>query len=265
MAKIHPTAIVDPSAKLADDVEVGPYCVIEHDTEIGRGTRLIAQCHIGAYATLGANNVVYPFASIGTDPEDYGFEGGGSYTKIGDNNRFREGVTVNRGTHEGTVTTIGSGCFMMANTHVSHNCTIGNGVVMVPYSGCAGYCTVGDKCLISGLSGMHQFCRMGRMAVLSGGSQISMDLAPFMIGDGRNGGVRGFNIVGMKRNGFSKETIRAVKDLYDIFFRHGLSMSNAIAKAEAEVPQLPEVIEFLDFIKSTKRGILTGDRGGRRA
>ena len=195
MAKIHPTAIVDPSAKLADDVEVGPYCVIEHDTEIGQGTRLIAQCHIGAYATLGANNVVYPFASIGTDPEDYGFEGGVSYTKIGDNNRFREGVTVNRGTHEGTVTTIGSGCFMMANTHVSHNCTIGNGVVMVPYSGCAGYCTVGDKCLISGLSGMHQFCRMGRMAVLSGGSQISMDLAPFMIGDGRNGGVRGFNIV----------------------------------------------------------------------
>ena len=103
------------------------------------------------------------------------------------------------------------------------------------------------------------------MAVLSGGSVISMDLAPFMIGDGRNGGVRGFNIVGMRRNGFPADTIRAVKNLYDIFFRHNLSMKNAIEKAESELPQIPEVIEFLDFIKSSKRGILTGDRGARRA
>ncbi len=266
MAKIHPTAIIDPSAQLADDAEVGPYCIIEEDVVIGAGTRLIAQCHIGAHTTLGSGNTVYPFASLGTDPEDYSYKNEVSYTRIGSNNRFREGVTVNRGTMPGSTTVIGDGCFMMANTHVSHNCTIGNAVVMVPYSGVAGHCTVGNNCLISGLSGMHQFCRMGRLAVLSGGSQISMDLAPFMIGDGRNGGVRGFNIVGMRRNGFTPETIRAVKDLYDIFFRHGLNMKNAIEKAEAEVEKFPEVIEFLDFIKTpSKRGILTGDRGGRRA
>ena len=154
---------------------------------------------------------------------------------------------------------------MMANTHVSHNCQIGDRVIFVPYSGVAGYCEVGNNCLISGLSGMHQFCRMGRMAVLSGGSQISMDLPPFMIGDGRNGGVRGFNIVGMRRNGFTPETIRAIKDVYDIFFRQGLNTTNAIAKVLAEVPQLPEVTEFLDFVRSSKRGILPGDHHGRRA
>ncbi len=265
MPKIHPSSFVDPTAQLADDVEVGPLCVVEHDAVIGPGCKLISQCHVGAYTTLGSNNTLYPFSAIGGDPEDYSFSGEPSYAKIGDGNRFREGVTVNRGTKPGTSTVIGNGCFLMANTHISHNCIVGNNVIFVPYSGAAGYCVIGDKCLISGLSGMHQFCRMGRMAVLSGGSTISMDLPPFMIGDGRNGGVRGFNIVGMKRNGFSPETVRAIKDIYQIFFREGLNTKNATAKVEAEVPQLPEVVEFLDFVKASKRGILTGDRQGRRA
>ena len=266
MAKIHPTAIIDPTAVIPDDVEIGPYAVIENNVELGSGCKLHGQCRIGAYTKIGAGNEIYAFASIGTDPEDYSYDRTQiSYTQIGDGNRFREGCTVNRGTMPGSITTIGSGGFFMANTHVSHNCVVGNKVVMVPYSGIAGHCHVGDNCLISGLSGMHQFCRMGRMAVLSGGSQISMDLPPFMIGDGRNGGVRGFNIVGMRRNGFSPETIRAIKDVYNIFFRLGLNVSNAIAKVETEVPQLPEVVEFLDFVKASKRGILTGDHGGRRA
>ena len=265
MPQIHPTAIIDPSAKLADNVIVGPYVVIEHDVEIGEGTRLIGQCRIGAYTSMGKNNIGHPFAAIGTEPEDYAFDNIVSYTKIGDNNQFREGVTINRGTHENTITKIGDGCFMMANTHVAHNCQLGNKVIMVPFSGLAGYCEIGDNCLISGLSGMHQFCRMGRMAVLSGGSQISMDLPPFMIGDGRNGGVRGFNIVGMRRNGFKPETIRAIKDIYNIFFRSGLNTTNAIEKVEAEIEQLPEVVEFLEFVKASKRGILSGDHHGRRA
>ena len=265
MPQIHPTAIVDPSAKLAEGVIVGPYSVIEHDVEIGEGTHLIGQCRIGAYTRMGKNNVVHPFAAVGTEPEDYAFQDIVSHTWIGDNNRFREGVTINRGTHEGTVTKIGNGCFMMASTHVAHNCQLGDNVIMVPFSGLAGYCEIGDKCLISGLSGMHQFCRMGRMAVLSGGSQISMDLPPFMIGDGRNGGVRGFNIVGMRRNGFTPEMIRAIKNVYNIFFRSGLNTTNAIAKVEAEIEQIPEVVEFLEFVKSSKRGILTGDHHGRRA
>ena len=267
MQKIHPTAIIGNNVKLGDNVEIGPYCVIGDNVEIGNNCKLISQCHIGDHTTIGDNNIFYPFASIGTDPEDYAYDPaqGPSYTRIGNNNKFRENVTINRGTHAGTETVIGDGCFFMANTHVAHNCVLGNGVIMVPFSGLAGYCEIGDKCLISGLSGMHQFCRMGRMAVLSGGSTISMDLPPFMIGDGRNGGVRGFNIVGMRRSGFSPETIRAIKDLYDIFFRHGLNMPNAIAKAKAEVPDLPEVREFITFIETSKRGVLPGNHHGRRA
>ncbi len=267
MAKIHPTAVIGSDVSLGEGVEIGPYCVIEDHVAIGDNCRLIAHCFVASYTTMGSGNVLYPFASIGTDPEDYAYDPaqGPSYTKIGNDNKFREGVTVNRGTHAGTTTVIGDGCFLMANVHISHNCILGNGCIFVPMAGIAGYCEVGDKCLISGLSGAHQFCRIGRMAVLSGGSTISMDLPPFMIGDGRNGGVRGFNIVGMRRNGFSPETIRAIKDVYNIFFRHGLNVTNAIKKVEEEVPQLPEVVEFLDFVKSSKRGILSGNHHGRRA
>ncbi|MBO4647747.1 MAG: acyl-ACP--UDP-N-acetylglucosamine O-acyltransferase [Lentisphaeria bacterium] len=266
MAKIHPTAVVSPDARLADSVEVGPYSVIEEDVEIGAGTRLFGQCRIGAHTTMGENNLVYPFAAIGTDPEDYAYDPSQvSYTRIGSGNRFREGVTVNRGTMPGSVTTVGDGCFLMANSHVAHNCQVGSKVILVTQCAIAGHCQIGDSCLISGLAGIHQFCRVGRMAVLSGGSAISMDLPPFMIGDGRNGGIRGFNIVGLRRNNFPAETIHAIKKLYDIFFRHDLNMKNAIAQAEAELPQLPEVKEFLDFVQSSKRGILNGHRGSRRA
>ncbi len=267
MANIHPTAIIGDDVKLGENVVVGPYVTIGNHVSIGDGTVLMTKCHIDDYTTMGAGNRVYPFASIGTDPEDYAYDPsqGASFTRIGDGNRFREGVTVNRGTHAGTETVIGNGCFLMANVHISHNCVLGDNIVMVPFSGVAGYCRIGDRCLVSGLSGMHQFCRMGRLAVLSGGSTISMDLPPFMIGDGRNGGVRGFNKVGLKRAGFPDATIRVIRNLYDIFFRRGLNVTNAIKEAEATQPAIPEVAEFLEFVRSSKRGILSGDHHGRRA
>lgn len=259
MAKIHPTAIVSPDAKLADSVEVGPYTIIEEDVTIGAGTVLLGQCRIGAHTTMGENNVVYQLASIGTDPQDYAYDPTKpSYTRIGSNNRFREGVTVNRGTKEGTETVIGDGCFLMANAHVGHNCKVGNNVIMVVNACLGGYSQIGDKVLLSGQTAVHQFCRVGRMAVLSGVSAISMDLPPFMIAIGRNEGIHGFNIVGMRRNGFSKETIRAIKDVYDICFRQHLSMSNALKKVREEVPLFPEVQEFIDFVESSERGVLPG-------
>ena len=265
--KIHPTAVIGEDVQLGEDVEIGPYCVVEDHVRIGDGSHLISQCHVASYTTMGKRNVLYPFAAIGTDPEDYAYDPvqGPSFTRIGDDNKFREGVTVNRGTHAGTETVIGSGCFMMCNTHVAHNCVLGDNVILVLGSGLGGYCEVGDRALISGVSAVHQFCRVGRLAVLSGGSAISVDLPPFMIGDGRNGGVRGFNIVGMRRCGFSRETIRTIKDLYDIFFRHGLNMTNAIAKAQAELPQIPEVLEFIKFVQDSKRGVLSGDHHGKRS
>ena len=258
---------IGSNVTLGEKVRVGVQAELEDHVQIGSGTVLQSQCFIGAYTSMGENNNVYPFASIGTDPEDYAYDADQepSFTRIGSHNKFREGVTVNRGTHPGTTTVIGDGCFLMAQAHVAHNCELGNGVIMVPFSGIAGYCQIGDRCLISGLSGIHQFCRMGRFAVLSGGSTISVDLPPFMIGDGRNGGVRGFNLVGLRRANFPPETIKAIKKVYDIFFRQNLNVKNAIARVEQEVPQIPEVVEFLDFVKSSKRGILSGDRHGRRS
>ncbi len=266
MAKIHPSAIVDPKAVLADDVEIGPYCIVGPDVQLGSGCKLISQCNVVGHTIMGKNNTVHPFASIGGPPQDHAFdESIVSWIKIGDNNIFREGVTINPGTGEGTETVIGNGCFMLAYTHVAHNCKVGDNVVMVNLAGVAGYVEVGDNCLISGQSGIHQFCRMGRFAVLSGGSQVSLDIPPFMIADGRNGGIRGINLVGLRRGGFPKETIRALKNAYSIMFRSELNTKNALQKVKDEVPQLPEVLELIEFFETTQRGVLQGKGASRRS
>jgi UDP-N-acetylglucosamine acyltransferase len=265
MPEIHATAIVDPKAQIADNVEIGPYCIVGPDVKIGSGTKLIAQCHITGQTTLGENNTVYPFAALGTQAEDYDFKGGNTYLRIGDNNIFREGVTVNSGTKDGSETVIGNGCFLMANVHVAHNCILGNKVIMVVNAGISGYVQVGDNALLSGLTGIHQFCRIGRFCVLSGGSIVSLDVPPFMIADGRNGALRGINIVGLKRNNFSPDTIRAIKNIYKIFCRSGLNTKNALEKIRADLPAIPEVEEFIQFVESSERGVLKSNSPGRRA
>lgn len=264
MPKIHSTSIVSPSAVIAEDVEIGPFCVIDEHVKIGPGCRLGSHCVVTGHTTLGANNRLYTGAVLGSDGEDLKVDNTITTLEIGDNNTFREYVTVNRGTYVTGKTVIGNHCFMMAYTHVAHDCRIGNGVIFVDYSGVAGHVHVGDKCLISGLSGVHQFCRIGRFAVLSGGSTISMDLPPFMIGEGRNGAIKTINVVGLKRANFPKETIQALRDVCKIFFKGGLNVPNALAKIADEVPPLPEVQEFVDFVKSSKRGVLHGRDVGRR-
>ncbi|MFZ2656391.1 MAG: acyl-ACP--UDP-N-acetylglucosamine O-acyltransferase [Victivallales bacterium] len=262
MPKIHQTAIVDPKAKIADDVEIGPYCIVGPDVTIGAGSKLIAHCYVGGYTVMGTNNAVYPFACIGTNPQDYNFKGGVSYTNIGNNNFIREYVTIQPGTQPETVTTVGSNCLFMANSHIAHNCVIGDRVILVNCATLGGYVNIGNNCLISAQTGIHQFCRVGRFAVLSGCSAISMDLPPFMICSGRNGAILGINIVGFRRNGFSKETIEAIRDVYQIFFRGKLTIPNAIEKIKSDVPDLPEVREFIEFVQTSKRGVLRfGDIG----
>ena len=256
MPKIHPSAVVDPKAKIADDVEIGAHCVVGPDVTLGAGCKLIAQCFVGGYTTMGKGNMVFPFVSIGTAPQDYGYKGGISYTKIGDNNYFREGVTVQPGTQPETDTVIGNRCLLMANSHVAHNCVLGDNVILVNCATLGGYVNVGNNCLISAITAIHQFCRIGRFAVLSGCSAISKDLPPFMICSGRNGAILGINIVGLRRGGFSKECIEALRDVYQIFFRSKLSIPNALEKINAEVPQLPEIKDFIEFVTSSKRGVL---------
>ncbi len=258
MAKIHPTAIVDPKAELADDVEIGAYCIVGPDVKMGAGNVMHSHSIVTGRTTLGAGNQIHSFVKLGGPPQDLGFVPGTvSYLKIGDNNVFREGFTANVGTKPDTETVIGNNCMMMINTHVAHNCRIGNRVIMVNCSLAAGYVEIGDYCLISGIAAIHQFCRVGRLAVLSGCSAISVDLPPFMIGHGRNGPVQGVNLVGLQRNGFSDETIRALKNVYKIFFRGKSTVKAAIETIKKELPQIPEVVEFIDFVESTKRGVLS--------
>lgn len=256
MTNIHPTAVVDPKAKIGENVEIGPLCVVGPNVEIGAETKLIAQCYIDGHTTLGKNNTVYPTACLGAQPQDYGFKGGISYLKIGDNNSFREGFTAHVGTEEGTSTVIGNDGYFMANSHVAHNCIIGNHVIMVNSAVVAGYVTVGDNALLSGLTAVHQFGKVGRFAVLSGGTAISQDLPPFMICAERNKSIRNINIIGLRRNGFSKETISAIKKMFKIFYRSELNTSDAIAKIRVEVELFPEVEEFIEFVETSKRGVI---------
>lgn len=263
MPKIHPTAVVESGAEIADDVEIGPLCYVGPHVKLGSGCKLISQCNITGRTTIGKNNRFFAFASIGTEAEDVSIESDDTYLRIGDNNIFREGVTVNTGTKPGTETVIGNNCFLMANAHVAHNCVIGNNVILIVAAGLAGYVTVGDRALISGLSAVHQFCRVGRLSIISGGSALSKDVPPFMMAEGRNGGVKMVNVIGLQRAGFSPETIRALRNVHKIYFRSGLNATNAIAKIRAEVPAIPEVEEFIEFCQTSKRGVLMGGSGGR--
>ncbi|MDD5697850.1 MAG: acyl-ACP--UDP-N-acetylglucosamine O-acyltransferase [Victivallaceae bacterium] len=258
MAKIHPTAIVAPGAVIADSVEIGALCYVGPHVKIGEGCKLLAQCNVDGHATLGENNTVFPFAAVGQDAQDLSFAGGETYLEIGNGNTFREGVTVHCGTKPGTKTTIGNNCYFMNHAHVAHNCVLGDNIIMVNGSGVAGYTQVGDRVVLSAYSGIHQFCRVGRLAMLSACSVFSQDIAPFVIAEGRMGKIRGINVIGCKRAGMSDETIRVLRGLFKIFFRSGMNAANAVAKIKAELPQLPEVMEFLAFLEASPRGVHQG-------
>lgn len=266
MAKIHPSSIVEAGAVLADDVEVGPLCYVGPNVKIGAGTKLIGQCRVDGYTEIGCNNIIYPFASLGMNAQDVHVEEGKkTYLKVGDNNIFRENFTAHSGTMPDTTTVIGNNCMFMACTHVAHNCVVGNHVIMVNSAGLAGYCEIGDHAIISGLSGLHQFCRVGRYAIISGGSAFSQDVPPFMMAEGRNGGVKMINLVGLKRAGFSEESIRVIKDLFKIYYLRGLSPRNALEAVKTQLPQTDEVKEFIAFCESSKRGVLPPRIAGKRA
>ncbi len=258
MSTIHSTAIIDSKAEIADGVVIGPYCIIGPDVKIGKGTVLDPHSILKGHTWIGENNHIHSNVVLGDDPQDLGYQKGTvSYLKIGNNNVLREGFTANVGTKPDSETIIGNNNFMMTGTHIAHNCKIGNRVIMANCSLAAGYVEINDGCLISGIAAIHQFCRVGRFAVLSGCSAISVDLPPFMIGHGRNGPVQGVNIIGLQRNGFSNETIRTIKDVYKIFFRGNSTIKSSIEKIKADLPMIPEVKEFVDFVESSKRGVLS--------
>lgn len=252
---IHPTAIVHPKAQIADDCEIGPYCVIGEHVSLGAGCRLHSHVVIDGYTTLGARNEIFPFASIGLKTQDLKWRGGLTRTEIGDENTFREYVTVHSATGEGEVTRIGSRNHILAYCHIAHNVTLGNHVIMSNVATLAGHVVVEDHAVIGGLAAVHQFCRIGRMAMIGGCSKVVQDVPPFMMADGNPAVTRTINKVGLERNGVSAEAQAALKQCFKLLFRDGLTIPNALARIEQEVPPLPEVRHLIEFVRASERGI----------
>ncbi len=258
MPEIHPSAVVDPNAQIADDVKIGPFCVVGPNVKIGAGTELISQCSVLGRTTIGKNNKIFPTSVIGAEPQDYNYKEIVSYVKIGNGNVFREGSTVNAGAKENSETIIGNDGLFMINSHVAHDCQIGNNVILVNGSLIAGHVHLADGVIISGASCIHQFCRVGRLAFLSGVSAITMDLPPFMIASERNK-VSSVNLIGLKRSGASRDGIRAVKDIFKIFYKSDLNVTTAIEKIKSDVLDVPEKQEFIDFVQGSERGVLSSN------
>jgi len=260
MSKIHPTSVVMDGAVIGDGVEIGPLCYVGPNVKIGAGTRLISHCNVDGYTTLGENNVLHPFAALGQPAQDHSVvPGEATYLNIGDNNIFREGCAIHTGTAPGSATTIGNNNMFMNGSHVAHNCKVGNNVHYISLAVTGGYAEVQDNAILSGLVAIHQFCRVGRFAIISGCSAFSQDVPPFMMAEGRNGGVKMINKIGLQRAGFDAETINVIKHIYRIYYRSNLIPSNAIEKIKTDLPQIPEVLEFLEFCANSKKGVVPGN------
>ncbi len=252
---IHPSAVIHPQAQIAPDCEIGPYCVLGEHVVLGSGCRLHSHVVIDGHTRLGKGNQIYPFASIGLRTQDLKWQGGITRTEIGDDNTFRESVTINSATEEGAATIIGSKNHILAYSHVAHNVQLGNGVIMSNVATLAGHVVVEDFAVIGGLAAIHQFCRIGTMSIIGGCSKVVQDVPPYMLVDGNPGETRTINKVGMERNGVSEEAQAAVRQAFKILFRERLTVSNALARIEAELPPLSEIKHLVEFFRSSQRGV----------
>ena len=253
---IHSTAIVDPKAEIAPDVEIGPYSVIKNDVVISSGTVIGPHVVIEPYVNIGPDCQIFQYAAIGAIPQSLKFNGEKSYVKIGRETVIREFATIHRGTgFGGGITEIGERCFIMAYAHVAHDCRIGREVVLANNATLGGHITIDDHATLGGLVAVHQFVHIGGYAFISGLSGVPKDVPPYVIAAGPRIKLHGLNIVGLKRHGFSDSTISLLKKTYRLIFRIGLTLTEAIARVRAEVDQVPEVVNFIDFITSSQRGI----------
>lgn len=256
---IHSTAVIHPKAQIAPDVSVGPYTIIEEGVSVGAGTEIGPFVHLLGKTTIGNRCHIHARVSIGDVPQDISYKGAWTGCEIGDETVVREGVTIHRGSQEGTTTVVGQRCILMVNCHVGHNCQIGNDVWLVNGALLAGHVEVGDKAVISGNTGVHQFCRIGRLAMISGMSKITRDIPPFFMAH-MDGSCIGLNIVGLRRAGFSPEERAELKAAYKIIFRQVISAAKAADELEKFVVTAPakQLIEFLRV--RSKRGITSGPR-----
>jgi UDP-N-acetylglucosamine acyltransferase len=252
---IHSTAVVHPKAQIGAECEIGPYCLVGEHVVLGPRCRLVAHVVVDGHTKLGEGNEIFPFASIGLKTQDLKWKGGVTRLEIGDNNTFRESVTVNSATSDGEVTSVGSNNHILAYSHIAHNVKLGNYVIMSNVATLAGHVTVEDYAVVGGLAAIHQFCRIGKMSMIGGCAKVVQDVPPFMIVDGNPGETRTVNKVGLERNGVTEATQAALRQAYKILFRDGLTISNALTRIEQELPALPEVEYLVQFVRTSERGI----------
>jgi UDP-N-acetylglucosamine acyltransferase len=253
---IHPTAMISDTAKIGNDVTIGPYAIIGQDVTIGDGTVIGPHAIIDRYVEIGKQCQIFQFASVGAIPQSLKFNGEVTWTKIGDRCIIREFVTINRGTEEGGgLTQIGDECLLMAYVHIAHDCFLGHNVVMANNATLAGHIIIGNYSTVGGLTAIHQFVRIGDFAFVGGKSVVVKDIPPFVLASGDRAALHGLNQVGLKRRGISADTLKQLKKTYRLLFRIGLTQNEAIERVAAEVEPLSEVKAFIDFIKSSERGI----------
>ncbi|MDJ0905068.1 MAG: acyl-ACP--UDP-N-acetylglucosamine O-acyltransferase [Woeseiaceae bacterium] len=254
---IHPTAIVSDAASIADDVQIGPYSIIGDNVEIGRGTRIDSHAVVNGPTTIGEDNHIYQFASIGDDPQDKKYADEPTTLTIGDRNTIREFCTISRGTTQDKGETIlGDDNWIMAYVHIAHDCVIGNKTIMANNATLAGHVHVGDWVIFGGFSGAHQFCKVGAHSFIGMYAGVNRDVPAYVTASGTPGAPRGINSEGLKRRGFSAEQIRNIKNAYRLVYRQGLKLSEAIDEIAARSESQPELQIFLDSLRSSDRGII---------
>jgi len=254
---IHQTAIIDATAKIADDVEIGPYSIIGANVEIDSGTWIGPHVVINGPTKIGKNNKIFQFASVGEEPQDLKFGGEQSTLEIGDNNTIRENVTISRGTADGgNITRIGNDNLLMAYVHIAHDCIIGSNIVLANSASCAGHVEVGDHAILGGFTLVHQFSKIGAHCFTSMGSIINQDVPPYVVVASSYGKAGGINKVGLKRRGYSDEVIRAIVNAYKITIRAKKPRDEAMNEAAELINKYPEVKVMTDFIMQSERGIV---------
>lgn len=255
---VHPTAIVDPRARIAETAEIGPYSIVGAEVEIGARTRLMAHVYMEGPLRIGEDNVFFPYSTAGVAPQDLKYHGEGSATRIGSRNKIREFVTIHRGTEGGgLLTSIGDDSLLMAYVHVAHDVHVGNRVVLANAVTLGGHVAVGDWTVIGASTGVHQFCRIGRHSIIGGYSVVTQDVLPFSNTVSERGiKVFGANRTGLERRGFDRATIENLQTAFRLLTRAGLNTSQAEERIHTEIPDCPEVDELLVFIAESKRGVV---------
>ena len=260
MSKISPLAFIDPEAKIGENCEIGPFCFIDKNVEIGDNNVLMNHVTVLYGARIGNGNTIFPGAVIGAVPQDLKFRGEETTAEVGDNNKIRENVTINRGTAAKGRTKVGSGNLLMESVHVAHDATVGDDCIIGNGTKLAGEIVVDDHAIISANVLMHQFCRVGGYGMIQGGCRFSKDIPPYIIAGREPICYAGLNIVGLRRRGFSNETIEAIHNAYRLIYQSGLNTTDALNKIEEEMEMTPEIRYIVDFIRNSDRGIIPGGK-----